>query len=522
MKTILNVSQPQMGKTTHTLSETETCIEFLNLNMVFEYNITVEDVLNKAEEYSFSTARLDKKFANKLRKNLIIDEDFELPTMLVGIWDVHRAQHVESLLLWAKQRGIPVRMILDEYDVFGVGHETRNEKYASRDESIKMIMDQGLVDILELNSATNISGMISDIHWNNVYPIKPYDGYCGWDTVKIDTLDDSHFHDMLNGVLTQEMKRKLARAYQSNENVLVNLHSQTDKHELIVRAVDGVYDRVKKINYETDEKIFDIPDNNTLIVGGQKFGRSVSIPNLTTCLYFRESLPAAASLLQAVGRVLGPRPFDPLVITTPQLKKSIEQSFRLEQKIIDEEILRQPPADRIKWLNEQVANLDAVRLLTDKTNGVKESKRASYQVTEDVDDFKKFDHWYEIDMPMSLWHDWEIKDSHSTKRSNEMWKICLEKFPHLKDTKGVSDDRDGVNKGNRVRVGIKESNNGYGKYVRSKANYRKYPIMYGVQPGRPGKGFLIVRDPDIEYSEQCWHHNEYGQKMRLVQKQIVK
>ena len=398
MRTIINVSQPQMGKTTHTLRETETCIEFLNFNMVFEYNITVEDVLEKAKPYSFSTARLDKRIANKARKALIKNEDFELPDMLVGIWDVYRAEHVESLLLWAKQRGVPVRMILDEYDVFGIGHD-RREGYASRDESVKMIMDQELVEILELNSATNISGVISDFNWTEVNRIKPYPGYCGWDSIQIETLDDSHFTDLLNGDLTAEMKRKLGRSYQSQENVLMNLHDRTEAHETTTAVDFGTYSNIKTINYSTNDSLDDIPETNTLIVGGQKFGRSVSIPNLTTCFYYRKSIPAAATLLQAVGRVLGPRPFDPVIVTTPTLKRSIEQSAQLEQKIIDEEILYLPPAERVQWLNEQVANADSVRLFTDKSNGYRETKRADYQVTDDVEGFYKFDHWFDIDMP---------------------------------------------------------------------------------------------------------------------------
>ena len=109
-------------------------------------------------------------------------------------------------------------------------------------------------------------------------------------------------------------------------------------------------------------------DEHNTLIGGQKF-IVVSIPNLTTMFYYRRSLPNIANVLQAAGRVLGPRKFDPTIITTPELARSIEQGYQLEQKIIDEEILYLPPKDRIRWLNEQVQNLDSVRLFTDKSNG---------------------------------------------------------------------------------------------------------------------------------------------------------
>jgi hypothetical protein len=522
MRSIINVSQPQMGKTTHTLRETETCIEFINLNMVFEYNITVEDVLHKAKDYSFSCERIDKRLAQKIRKQLVLNQDPELPTMLCGIMDVYRGDWLEGMLMWAKHRGQPVRMIVDEYDVFGIGH-THRDGYAARDEWLKMIMDEQLIDLMEFNSATNISGVISDYHWEEVNRIKPYDGYCGWETVQLEVLDASHFQDLLNGVLTPQLQRKLARAYESHENILLNLNDRTEAHETIARTVDfGCYQNIKQINYTSDDTLVDVDEQNTLIVGGQKFGRSVSIPNLTTMFYYRNALPNIANILQAAGRVLGPRKFNPIICTTPELARSIEQGYQLEQKIIDEEILYETPEARVRWLNEQVQNLDSVRLFTDKSNGYRETMRAEYQVVEDVTGFHKFDHWYEIDMPIDLWNNWEIK-SDNRRTSQAMLKICESLYPHIKTIKGVRDESDGANAANRRYIAIKENlENGYNRYVNSKHSKRKLPILYGRQRGRPGKGFLIIRDPDIEYSEQCWHHNEYGEKIRLVQKSVTR
>ena len=109
--------------------------------------------------------------------------------------DVYRGEWSRMV---CNERGQRVRMIVDEYDVFGIGH-TRRDGYAARDEWLKMIMDEQLIDLIEFNSATNISGVISDYHWKNVVRIKPYEGYCGWETVQLDTLDASHFEDLLNG-----------------------------------------------------------------------------------------------------------------------------------------------------------------------------------------------------------------------------------------------------------------------------------------------------------------------------------
>ena len=53
MKKIINISDgTQKGKTTHILKETETCTEFVNINLVYEYNVVLEDVLQKAKQFN--------------------------------------------------------------------------------------------------------------------------------------------------------------------------------------------------------------------------------------------------------------------------------------------------------------------------------------------------------------------------------------------------------------------------------------------------------------------------------------
>ena len=518
LREILNVSVgTQVGKTTYTLRETENCIEYVNINLVFEYNIVVEDVIAKGKDFSISIDKIDKRDLRKYRSELVDRLEPDFPNMLVGIMDVHRAYILEGFLLWCKHRNIPVRIIIDEYDVFAVGHKIRDAA-KQRDEFLQMVRAQGLASMIEYNSATNIAGLISDINWKEVNIIKPYPGYCGWDTLQIQDMPESHFTSLLNGEVTLEMKRKLARAYESQENVLMNLHSRTEAHENIATALDGLYTNIKTINYASNDTIEDMPSTNTLIVGGNKFGRSVTIPNLTTMFYYRKNLPIIANLLQAVGRVLGNRPMDPTIITTPVLKKSIEQSWELERLIVEEEILLQPHEERIAWLNDKVKDKDCIKLFTSKSNGYAQSKTAKYMVVDDVEGFHKFDHWYEIDMPEDLWNDWEIKPD-NRRTSQAMLKLCEEAHPYIKSIKGVRDEKDGVNAARRRYIAVKENlENGYNRYVNRKGSSRKLPILYGRQRGRPGKGFLIVRDKDIEkYSDNCWHHNEYGEKVRLVQ-----
>jgi len=518
LREILNVSVgTQVGKTTYTLRETENCIEYVNINLVFEYNIVVEDVIAKGKDFSISIDKIDKKKLRKYRSELVDKLDPDFPDMLVGIMDVHRAELLEGFLLWCKHRNIPVRIIIDEYDIFAVGHKIRDAA-KQRDEFLQMVRAQGLASMIEYNSATNIAGLISDIDWKDVNIIKPYPGYCGWDSLQIQDLSESHFQDLLNGYVTAEMKRKLARAYESQENVLMNLHSRTNAHENIATALDGLYTNIKTINYASDDTMEDMPSKNTLIVGGNKFGRSVTIPNLTTMFYYRKNVPVMANMLQAVGRVLGNRPMDPTVITTPLLKKSIEHSWKLEKLIVEDEILLLPQDDRIRWLNDKIKNIDCVKVLPIKSNGYAQTKTAKYMVSNDVEGFLKFDHWYEIDMPQDLWDDWEIKPD-NRRTSQAMLKLCEQAYPYIKNIEGVRDEKDGVNAARRRYIAVKENlENGYNRYVNRKGSSRKLPILYGRQRGKPGKGFLIVRDKDIkEYSANCWHHNEYGEKVRLVQ-----
>ena len=68
MKKIINISDgTQKGKTTAVLKETETCTEFVNINLVYEYNVVLEDVLQKAKQFNISCATIDAKEIAKYR-----------------------------------------------------------------------------------------------------------------------------------------------------------------------------------------------------------------------------------------------------------------------------------------------------------------------------------------------------------------------------------------------------------------------------------------------------------------------
>ena len=250
----------------------------------------------------------------------------------------------------------------------------------------------------------------------------------------------------------------------------------------------------------------------------------MSVPNLTTVAYYRHSSPAIANLLQAVGRVLGNRRCDPTVITTPRLANITEWAFKLEQKILDHDILYEPHEDRIKWLEEQIENAPTgTKVFTEKSNGYIESRRAKYKVVKEAEGYFKFDHWYEIDMPNQLWDNWEIKPKNG-ETGPQMLALCEAAYPHIKQIKGFKDESEGKNAAARRYIAVRENlQGGYNRYVNSKNSKRKLPILFGAQRGKPGKGFLIVRDADIhEYTDKCYHHNEYGEKMRLVNKSIYR
>ena len=523
MKTIINIAQPQCGKTTKTLSETELYPEMKHFNLVYNYNAVVEDVLKKAKPYNFTCEAITRKLASKWRKEVVMLKPPTIADMSVGIMDHTRGEMIDPLLSWLKHRKIPVRIIIDEYDVFQVGF-TDERKIVQRDEVIEKYMAGGYASIIEFNSATNISGVISNYTFDDVQKVDPYPGYCGWDSLDIQSLDDKHFIDFLNGEVSPELIRKLNQAT-SNNNILLNLSSKVAAHDSLNTAIKKVerYDTMK-INYESDDDIVEIPEKSTVCIGGQVFGRSVTVPNLAYLAFYRKSVPHVAALLQALGRVLGNRNVDPIVITTPKIKKVALDGIKLETAIQEEGILSCPPTERLNWLKSKVQTLSKeVRIFNSKSNGIVETKSPQYVETDDVTGLYKFDHWYEIDMPKKLWEDWETK-SENKRTSKEMYKLCEQAYPHIKDIEGVIDERDGPNAARRRYIAVRENlEGGYNRYVYRKGSGRKLPILFGRQRGKSGKGFLILRDKDIEkYSDKCWHHNEYGKKMKLIEKSIYK
>ena len=95
-RVIANIAEPQKGKTTYTLSETETCLEYSNINLVFEYNIVVQDVLEKAKQYDFTCAEITNSLLQQYRKEMLQGLVPAIPDMMVGIMDTYRASYLEG------------------------------------------------------------------------------------------------------------------------------------------------------------------------------------------------------------------------------------------------------------------------------------------------------------------------------------------------------------------------------------------------------------------------------------------
>ena len=521
MKKIINISDgTQKGKTTHILKETETCTEFVNINLVYEYNVVLEDVLQKAKQFNISCAKIDAKEIAKYRTALIKDEeDLGIPNMLVGILDHHRFAILESFMVWLHERKWPVRMIFDEWDVHQIGYILHRMEGILKDNCIqKMMTAEWAPDILELISATNLAAIISDIMYDDVQEIKGYEGYCGWDELQINTVPESDLTDFLNdGTLSLALRRHLYRAWISHENILFNMSHKIEDHNKIANSLSQTQwqGKSKVINHKSADSLVEIPQSNTCIIGGHSFGRSVSVPNLTTLLYYRPNLQVSASLLQAVGRVLGPREVNPVVITTEQNRRAIEQGIDLERKILAEDALRWTPDERHRWLQDQAKGYDEnIKMFGVKSNGFKETNNPRYEVVtkEEIEGFHKADDYFEFDVTVEDWEAWE-----KGSEVNESWwdKYCKVAFAPLiakQHPEPIS---------NRTRDSIKQYlDNGYRRYVHSKNNFRKYPIMTGRIPEKPGKGFIIFHDQEQKFTANTWHHNHLGQPVRIVDKVV--
>jgi hypothetical protein len=517
-RVIANIAEPQKGKTTYTLSETETCLEYSNINLVFEYNIVVQDVLEKAKQYDFTCAGITNSLLQQYRKEMLQGLVPAIPDMMVGIMDTYRASYLEGYLVWAQETGLPVRTILDEYGTYEVGFTQfykSKGKYIARDKWIELAIKNEWFEILEVNDATNVNGIISDMIFDEVNIMPGYEGYCGWDSLQVQDLSEEDFQSMLEGDISPSIRRKLGRAWDAHENILINLSDDTDDHSKLVNALQSTEyaDSAKDINYKSENTLSDIRGTNTCIVGGKSFGRSVTIPNLTTMCYYRKTMPAVANLLQAAGRVLGKRRFDPLLITTPSLRKALEQGVILEKAIADQEMHLEKPELRHRWLKEQIKDLGEMKLFTSKSNGWTE-KSQSYEVTNDIDGLLKADRYHPVYMGEELWNDWENKEK-SRNLGKQFNAVCESHLPFLKDIEGVKDRND-----NSARrwVAIKHHQGHHKRYVHSKANYREYPYMIGRHPDKPGWGYCIEKLQD--HGDKTYHHNEKGETVRLVSKTI--
>lgn len=439
----------------------------------------------------------------ELRINLIKFKELNNNSigMYVGIMDYHRASYMEGFLEWCKHRKIPTRFVLDEYDVYQLFYESR--RIVIRDEWLDMIIARDLIDILEVNSASNVSGVISHINkWEKVNKISPFINCLTWDDLidNISTLDESHFIDLRNGIITKKIERKLEDLWGYKNNIAINIHHEIDGHKKIAKSLEDLSNDIRTINYKSKDSLKDLDDTGYALIGGNKFSRSISIPHLHAMLYYRQNLPNIEQLIQAPGRLLGKGSRDPKLITTPKIRDALLEAIDFNRKIQNSNILSEPRESRIQWMSEEVKSYKTVHIINSyKSNGfLEKTGPIPKKVLNNKNNKIVSESYFSFKGPIDLWNNW---DKLSGYKTGPKLKLLAEQAINKK----IND--------------YKSIFRSYGEDSKFRINSdRQSKFRLGTVPNKPSLFYVIEKLNN--YSEDCIFIGEDGSMYEYINKII--
>ena len=219
---------------------------------------------------------------------------------VVGLNHYSFHDHIATALLHNKGTS---KLLLDEYDTGQTGFDERFLKRVIRDLQIRTYEKKKTFAEICLISATNISGAISSLNFDQVDVIKPGPGYS--DRFNWIEIDYDKIEQMCNGYTSKYIYNRVAD--EAEGNVMFNLDHHTSTHYKIARAVEGMAKTVQCVNSDGSDynpALLDEPGKH-IVIGGNMFARGQTFSNVTNLFLHKSRTTHAATMLQALGRLFG-------------------------------------------------------------------------------------------------------------------------------------------------------------------------------------------------------------------------
>ena len=370
MKFTALIGQMQSGKTTASirlfdeLLQREDCLPIFATHPT---NNVYQDWARKAAHLdgTILNPRDDRKRYNEIVDDLLLTGQFPERTGIAGLNNAPFHRRLAPLLLHYHGEK---HIIVDEYDQNQIGMDM-NEHWVQvkRDYMLRTYDVANVLDEMTLLSATNLAGAVSNLTFDEVEMIKPGEGYNR--EIHWEQLSERDVEGLREGQVRQTVQEIIA---ETEHNVMINLHDRTETHRSIASALVNWRD-VHIINSKQDAPFnFDVlKQGKHVIVGGGMFARGQTFDRVQTLILDKISAHQA-TLLQAVGRLFGYKPYPLTLACTQQQWDYIQSAFFIEDLISKEEILMMPPAQRHEWIRAHCTPDPKLKVFGPKSGGWKQ------------------------------------------------------------------------------------------------------------------------------------------------------
>lgn len=380
----------QSGKTTAAIKNFQTYLQKEDCLPIFAThasNNVLQDLMQKMEAEGILSNntilnprdnRGDyNKFLSRLMKYNTIDDNFGI----VGLKNESFFKRLDSALLHYHQEKV---LFNDEYDTDQIRFVNKRQP-VKRDNQIRSYDIEGVIDTMELLSATNLAALISDAKFDKVEFIPHEAGYN--DELNFVTVSERALECLRNGELHDDIHENIVN---TTHNVMINVSTLQDDHTTIANCLDDFRFNSMVVNSDDDE-VYDLSTldtGKTMLIGGNMFNRGQTFNRIQTLIFDRPTHQAA--MLQAVGRLFGYRNYKTKIVCSSEMRDQIEEAFNLEKRIT-KDILELPATERRKWLESQSAP-EKLSVFSSKDNGWMTKKIADYAVVDPV-----YSHKYDED-----------------------------------------------------------------------------------------------------------------------------
>ena len=344
----------QSGKTTWVINKILDNPEQDHFLFTYDKNVVKEDAIAKFyEEAGKRNSTFPRLITNKEKLREVFRDRNQgnyYPVVCILLGNISNFKEAKSILSSSKHTGIKQIVYLDEIHRYTLGEDMKST--VQIDNFVNEMILNRQSDELWVISATPHDIFQTDLVFNHVEILRPYEGFNGLRDAHPVILDEKVFeevnnsfklfkHEGIDSDLPQELKDVLDMYL--SKDTLINLNSQKLFHSWFAsKIIDGG-------SYNGDIK--SLVGN---FVGKLSMAMSSTFADHNKILYWNKMGRSAqvGAIVQELGRVNGRK--KPVIITTQKVWDKVLKYLNYMEEIIEEQVYLLPPKERQAWCSSYI------------------------------------------------------------------------------------------------------------------------------------------------------------------------